>query len=105
VQETAPNPDTQESGGNKRPATQTGFARKKSKVQRTFPDYTITKDNGEIITRMVQDFLAEDFDHATHHMDKPQKEMAKMGQFLKKFGEAQIENNSRGIEPSITKLK
>jgi hypothetical protein len=34
------------------------------------------KDDGEMIIRMVQDFLAEDFDHATHHRDKIQKELA-----------------------------
>jgi hypothetical protein len=68
-------------------STQAGGTRKKSKVQRASPDYTITEDDGEMITRMVQDFLAEDFDHATHHRDKLQKELAEMGQFLKKFGE------------------
>jgi hypothetical protein len=47
------------------------------------------EDDGEMIARMVQDCLAEDFDHATHHRDKLQKELAEMGQLLKKFGEAQ----------------
>jgi hypothetical protein len=32
-----------------------------------------------MIAIMVQDFLAEDFDHATHHRDKLQKELAEMG--------------------------
>jgi hypothetical protein len=41
-----------------------------------------------MITRMVQDCLAEDFDHATHHRDKLQKELEEMGQLLKKFGES-----------------
>jgi hypothetical protein len=36
---------------------------------------------------MVQDFLAEDFDHATHHRDQFQKKLVEMGQFLKKLGE------------------
>jgi hypothetical protein len=40
-----------------------------------------------MIAIMVQDCLAEDFDHATHHMDKLQKELAEMGQFLKKLEE------------------
>jgi hypothetical protein len=52
-----------------------------------------------MIAIMVQDFLAEDFDHAAHHKDKLQKEMAEMGQFLKKLREVQVANNSRGIEP------
>jgi hypothetical protein len=52
-----------------------------------------------MIARMVQDCLAEDFDHAAHHKDKMQKELAEMGQLLKKFGEAQITSSSRGIEP------
>jgi hypothetical protein len=39
----------------------------------------ITEDDGEMITRMVQDFLAEDFDHAAHHRDKLQKELTEMG--------------------------
>jgi hypothetical protein len=34
------------------------------------------EDDGEMIAIMVEDFLEEDFDHATHHRDKLQKEMA-----------------------------
>jgi hypothetical protein len=60
------------------------------KCTRASLDYMITKDNGEMISRMVQDFLSEDFDHATHHRDKLQKKLAEMGHFLKKFGEVQI---------------
>jgi hypothetical protein len=42
-----------------------------------------------MITRMVQDFLAEDFNHATHHRYKLQKELAEMGQLLRTLREAQ----------------
>jgi hypothetical protein len=52
-----------------------------------------------MIAIMVQDFLAEDLNHATHHRDKLQKELAEMGQLLKKFREAQITSSSRGIKP------
>jgi hypothetical protein len=31
-----------------------------------------------MIARMVQDCLAEDFDHAAHHRDKLQKELAEL---------------------------
>ena len=55
-----------------------------------------------MISRMVQDFLAEDFDHATHHRDKLQKKLKEMGQILKKFREDQITSSSRGMEPSTT---
>jgi hypothetical protein len=55
-----------------------------------------------MITRMVQDFLAEDFDHATNHRDKLQKELVEIGQFLRTLWEAQRESSSRGIEPSTT---
>ena len=79
--------------------------RKKSKEQRASLDYTITEDDGEMIARMVQDFLAEDFDHATHHRDKQQKELVEMGQFLKKLEEVQVERNNRGIEPSTIQTK
>jgi hypothetical protein len=51
---------------------------------------------------MVQDCLAEDFDHTTHHRDKLQKEMAEMGQLLRTVREAQRESSNRGIEPSTT---
>jgi hypothetical protein len=102
VQETAPNPNTQEPGGTKRPVVQAAGVHKKSKVQRASPDYTITEDDGEMIARMVQDCLAEDFDHATHHRDKLQKELAEMGQLLRTLGEAQRESSSRGIESSTT---
>jgi hypothetical protein len=45
------------------------------KAQRPPPNYTIMEDDGEMIARMVQDFLARDFDHAAHHRDKLQKEL------------------------------
>jgi hypothetical protein len=79
---------------------QEGGAHKKSKAQQTYPYYTIMEGDGEMISRMVQYCLVEDFDHATHHRDKLQKELEEMGQFLKKFGEAQTTSSSRGIEPS-----
>jgi hypothetical protein len=60
------------------------------------------EDDGEMITRMVQDCLAEDFDHATHHRDKLQKEMTKMGHLLRTLREAQRESSSRGIDPLTT---
>jgi hypothetical protein len=51
---------------------------------------------------MVQDCLTKDFDHASHHRDKLQKELAEMGHILKTLGEAQRQSSSRGIEPLIT---
>jgi hypothetical protein len=39
----------------------------------------ITEDDGEMIARMIQDCLVEDFDHVVHHRDKLQKELAEMG--------------------------
>jgi hypothetical protein len=53
-----------------------------------------------MIARMVQDCLAEDFDHAAHHRDKIQEELADIQQLIKQIGEGQIASNSRGIEPS-----
>jgi hypothetical protein len=58
-----------------------------------------------MIARMVQDCLAKYFDHATHHRDKLQKELAEMGQLLKTLEEAQRESSSRGIETSTTQTK
>jgi hypothetical protein len=52
---------------------------KKSKAQQASSDYTIMEDDEEMIARMVQDCLAEDFDHATHHKDNLQKEIAEIG--------------------------
>jgi len=60
------------------------------------------EDDGEMIAKMVQDCLAENFDHATHHRDKLQKELVEIGQFLKNIEEVQIASNSRGINPSTT---
>jgi hypothetical protein len=65
----------------------------------------IMEDDGEMITIMVQDFLAEYFDHASHHRDKLQKEMTEMGQFLKKFGDAQTEINNICIDPPTIQTK
>jgi hypothetical protein len=36
---------------------------------------------------MVQDCLSEDFDHAAHHRDKIQQELADIQQLLKQIGE------------------
>jgi hypothetical protein len=47
----------------------------KSKEKWASTNYIITEDDGEMIARMVQDFLAEDFNHATHHRDKLKKEL------------------------------
>ena len=77
--EIAPNPITQEQGGTKRPYVHAAGMCKKSKVQWASLDYTITKDNGEMIARMVQDYLAEDFNHTTHHMDNLQEQLAEIG--------------------------
>jgi hypothetical protein len=84
---TAPSPNSQEPGWNKRLATQIGGEYKKMKVQRTPPDYTITEDDAEMISRMVQDCIAEDFDNVVHHRDKIEEEMEDMRQFLKQIGE------------------
>jgi hypothetical protein len=79
AQETAASPNSQEIGGSKRPATQTRGSHKKMKAQRLPPEYTITNEYAEMIARMVQDCLSENFDHAAHHRDKLQKEFAEMG--------------------------
>jgi hypothetical protein len=55
-----------------------------------------------MIAIRVHDCLTEEFDHATHHRDKLQKELEKMGKLLKKFREAHITSSSRGLEPSST---
>ena len=60
----------------------------KSKVQRTSSDYMIMEDGEEMIARMVQDCLAEDFDHATHHRDNLHKELEEIRQLLKTLREA-----------------
>jgi hypothetical protein len=70
AQETASNPFTQEPRETKRPAVQESGARKKTKAQQPPPDYTIMEDDGEMISRMVQYYLIEDFNHAVHHRDK-----------------------------------
>jgi hypothetical protein len=77
-----------------------GGARKKMKVQRTPPEYTITEDDAEMIARMVQDCIAEDFDNVVHHRDRIQEELADMRQFLKQIREAQTVGNNMGTGPS-----
>jgi hypothetical protein len=53
-----------------------------------------------MIAQMVQDCLAEDFDHAAHHRDRIQEEMEDMWQFLKKIREMQATGSNRGTKPS-----
>jgi hypothetical protein len=55
-----------------------------------------------MIARMVQDYLAKEFDHVVHHRDKLQKELEEMGQLLRTLKEAQRASSSRGIESSTT---
>jgi hypothetical protein len=69
------------------------------KAQRTPPEYTITEDDGEMIARMVQDCIAEDFDNVAHHRDRIQEELEDMRQLLKQIGEAQT-TGSMGTGPS-----
>jgi hypothetical protein len=78
MQETKARSNQQIAGENKRPSTQMGGARKKSKAQRTPPEYTITDDDGEMIAQMVQDYLSEDFDHTAHHRDRIEKKLVDM---------------------------
>jgi hypothetical protein len=104
MQETTPNPIAQDLGGNKRLAEQAAGAHKKSKAQRVSPNLMITEDDGEMIARMVQDCPAKDFNHAAHHRDNLQKELAELRQLLKTLEEARRESSSRGIEKSTTQI-
>jgi hypothetical protein len=38
----------------------------------------ITKDDADMVARMAQDCIAEDFDNVVHHMDRIQEELADM---------------------------
>jgi hypothetical protein len=75
------------------------------KAQRTPPEYTITNDDGEMIARMVQDCLTEDFDNVVHHRDRIQEELADMQKFLKQIGEVQTTGSNRGTKPSTPQTK
>lgn len=68
-------PKPQELGGNTRIAMKKGGPCKKMKAQRTPPEYTIMNDDREMIARMVQDCLAEDFDHIVENKDIIQEEL------------------------------
>jgi hypothetical protein len=72
------------------------------KAKKPPPDYTVMKDDGDMIARMVQECLIEYFNHVAHHRDKLQKELLEMGELLKKFREAQFTSSSRGTKPSTT---
>jgi hypothetical protein len=41
-----------------------GCARKKTKVHKTPPEYTITEDDANLMAQMVEDRTTEDFDEA-----------------------------------------
>jgi hypothetical protein len=56
--------------------------RKKSKVHKTPPEYTITEDDVEFIAQMVQDRIMEDFDEAQHQMDRIQDGLENMKKLL-----------------------
>jgi hypothetical protein len=55
-----------------------GGARKKIKAHRTPPEYMITKDDAEMVTKMGQDRIFEDFENVVHHMDRIQEEIGDM---------------------------
>jgi hypothetical protein len=45
------------------------------------------EEDVEMIARMVQDFIEEDFDNVVHHRDRIQEELEDMQQFLKQIEE------------------
>ena len=81
---------TQKPEGTKRPIVQETGTWKKSKAQWSPQKYTIIEDDGEMIARMVQDCLTKDFDHAAHHKDKLQKEVAEMGNSWRNLEKARL---------------
>jgi hypothetical protein len=48
------------------------------KVHRTPLEYTITKDDVEMIDQMVQDHTFEDFENVVCHREKIQEELSDM---------------------------
>jgi hypothetical protein len=61
-------------------------------------------DDGEMIARMVQDYLAEELDHAACHKDKIQEELEDMRHLIKHIGEG-LTTRSRGIKPSALQIE
>jgi hypothetical protein len=46
------------------------------KAQRTPPEYTITEDDVEMISQMVQDHTSKYFENVVCHRDRIQEELA-----------------------------
>ena len=104
AQGTAPSPNSKKPGGNKRPTMQIVGARKKSKAQRTPPDYTITYDDGEMIAQMVHDSLSKDFDHVAHHRNRIEEQLEDMWKLLKKIREGKTTRSNR-TKPSTPQME
>jgi hypothetical protein len=75
------------------------------KAQRTLPEHTIIDDDGEMIVKMVEDCLSEDFDYVVHHRNRIQEELEDIHKFIKKIGEVQTAGNKRGTKPSAPKIE
>jgi hypothetical protein len=66
AQETPSKTTRQEIGPPKRPIIHIGGSRKKAKAHKKLLDYTITKDNVDLIIERVQDHATKEFEEAQH---------------------------------------
>jgi hypothetical protein len=70
TQETPSTATPLETGQPKRSIIHTGRLCKKAKVQKKLPEYTITKDDADLVAKKVQEHATEEFEDAQHQRDR-----------------------------------
>ena len=66
----------QETGPPKRPIIHIGGPRKKAKAQKYILEYTIIKDDVDLVTERVQDHTAEEYEEAENQTKRTRKDLA-----------------------------
>ena len=76
TQETPSTATPQEKMQPKQPIIHTRGLRKKAKVHKKLPYYTITKDDSNLVAEKVQERAIEEFEDAQHQRGRIQDDMA-----------------------------
>jgi hypothetical protein len=69
----------------KRMVVQTGGACKKMKVHKEVPEYTITKDDAELVTERVQDHTIEEYEEEEKQRERIMQELTEVRKVLEKI--------------------
>jgi hypothetical protein len=84
-----------ESRPPKRTILQSGGVCKKMKVHKEVPQYTITKDDAELVMEKVQDHTAEAYEDAEKQREKIMQEMIEVKQVLEQIQFTKVQHKGK----------